>query len=126
MGKAKGLRDIARYAGLAQAVYYVVTGVWSLVSIGTFEKVTGPKVDKWLVKTVGVLVIVIGVVIGMGARRGEDRPEISVLAVGGALGLAGIDVVYVARGRIRPVYLLDALAEVGLAGGWLAGLRRKT
>ena len=44
-----------------QGLYYVVTGVWPLVSTcGTFEAVTGNKVDDWLVKTVGVLIIVIG------------------------------------------------------------------
>ena len=43
-------------AGLAQAIYYIATGVWSLVGIRSFQAVTGPKIDTWLVKTVGVLV----------------------------------------------------------------------
>jgi len=29
-------------------------GVWPLVSLRTFEGVTRPKVDSWLVKSVGV------------------------------------------------------------------------
>src|SRR5438067_835911 len=112
---------LLRYLAAAHACYYIITGLWSLVSIGTFQKVTGPKADLWLVKTVGVLVTVIGAVIGMAARRPSDkpRPEIATLAVGSALGLAGIDVVYVAKRRIGPVYLLDALAEILLAGAWL-------
>ena len=66
-----------------------------------------------------------GAVIGMAARRPSAKPqrEIVTLAVGSALGLAGIDVVYVAKRRIRPVYLLDALAEVLLAGAWLIAVQ---
>src|SRR5215213_7149555 len=36
-----------------QAIFYIVSGVWPFVSIRSFEAVTGPKVDRWLVKTVG-------------------------------------------------------------------------
>ena len=119
------MQPLLKYLATAHSIYYVITGVWPLASIGTFQKVTGPKIDLWLVKTVGVLVTVIGAVIGMAARGGNEgpQPEIATLAVGSALGLAGIDVVYVAQGRIRPVYLLDALAEVLLAGGWVAAVR---
>lgn len=52
---------------IAQAVYYAATGIWSPVSLGSFERVTGPKGDGWLVKTVGVLVTVIGAVLGLAA-----------------------------------------------------------
>ena len=116
---------LLKYVAPAHSIYYVITGLWPLVSIGTFQKVTGPKTDLWLVKTAGVLITVIGVVMGMAARRPSAKPqrEIAPLAVGSALGLAGIDVVYVAQGRIRPVYLLDALAEVLLAGAWITVVR---
>src|SRR5438270_11614006 len=42
---------------LVQGVYYLLTGVWPLVSIDTFQMVTGPKTDLWLVQTVGALII---------------------------------------------------------------------
>ncbi len=42
----------------AQAVYYVLTGVWPLVSMKTFLKVTGPKTDLWLVRTIGLFITV--------------------------------------------------------------------
>ena len=45
---------------VAQGVYFLLTGIWPLLSMRTFEAVTGPKVDRRLVKTVGVLVAVIG------------------------------------------------------------------
>lgn len=33
-----------------QAVYLTVMGVWPLVNSKSFQWVTGPKVDTWLVK----------------------------------------------------------------------------
>src|SRR3712207_7529314 len=84
----------------------------------SFQAVTGPKTDLWLVKTVGVLVIAIGGVLCSAGLRRQATPEIPSLAVGSAVGLAGIDVVYVARQRIAPIYLLDALAECLFAPLW--------
>jgi hypothetical protein len=92
-----------------------VTGIWPLVSAGSFQAVTGRKTDLWLVKTVGVLVAVIGVVLGWsGLRRGTKPPEILFLAGGSAAGLAVIEAVYALRRRISLIYLLDALGELGL------------
>jgi hypothetical protein len=88
-------------------------------------KVTGRKTDIWLVKTVSALILAVGVVLGYAARRAEPTPEVPLLAVGSAAGLATIDVIYVGKGRISPVYLLDAVAEVGLIGLWAGWLRYK-
>ncbi|MDQ5825798.1 MAG: hypothetical protein M3441_16510 [Chloroflexota bacterium] len=101
-----------------QAVYYALTGLWAILGIKSFQKVTGPKVDIWLVKTVGVLIVAIGAVLGLAGRRGEPVPEVPLLAVGSAAGLAAIDIIYVVRQRIRPIYLLDAFAEIGLIALW--------
>jgi hypothetical protein len=105
-------RTLARLQGL----YFLATGVWPLVSMRTFEAVTGPKVDRWLVKTVGVLVSVIGGSLVLGARRPAPPP--TVLAVGSAAGLGAIDVIYAAKGRISRVYLLDAVLEAVIVGAW--------
>lgn len=112
-----------RTVSVVQALYFIVTGIWSLVGIESFQKITGPKVDIWLVKTVGVLVLVIGAVVGLAGLRGTREPEIPMLAVGSAASLAAIDVVYVAQRRIRPVYLLDAIGELALIGWWALSWR---
>jgi hypothetical protein len=105
---------------ILHGVYYLVTGVWPLLSMRTFEAVTGPKADRWLVRMVGVLAAVIGGVLlrdGLGRKGG--RPPDAGLAVGAALGFIAIDVVHVTRGRISRIYLLDALAEAAFVGAWL-------
>jgi hypothetical protein len=50
--------------------------------------------------------------------------DILLLGFGAALSLATIDVVYVSAGRISKIYLLDAVAEVGLAIAWALAKRR--
>jgi hypothetical protein len=107
-----------RYLCLAQGLYFAATGIWPLVSIRTFEAVTGPKVDDWLVKTVGVQVAVVGAVLILAGVRGVVPPEVPALAVGSATGLAAIDLWYVGRRVIARIYLLDAVAEAILVGLW--------
>jgi hypothetical protein len=105
-------------AALLQGGYYLLTGAWPLVSLATFEAVTGPKTEDWLVHTVGVLVIVIGAVLLTAAtQRGVHAPVV-VLAVGSAAGLAAIEFFYVLRGVIWPIYMLDAVGELGLIALW--------
>jgi hypothetical protein len=106
------------YLAIGQGLYYSLTGIWPLVSIETFQMVTGPKADRWLVKTVGTLVATIGAVLLCAGWRRNTTAEIPMLAAGSAASLAAIDVVYTARGRISRVYLLDALAELALIAGW--------
>ncbi len=109
---------LIRGATTGQGLYYLLTGLWPLVSIRTFQMVTGPKVDLWLVKTVGVLITVVGAVLTVAGFRRRVTPEIERLAAGSAAGFTGIDTVYVARRRISPIYLADAAAEIGLLVLW--------
>jgi hypothetical protein len=109
-------------AALIQSVYYILTGFWAMADIESFMAVTGPKTDIWLVKTVGVLIIVIGITLLIARIRKHYNYEIVLLAMGIALGLAIIDIYYVFMGRISPIYLLDAVVELALLGMWIAGL----
>jgi len=116
------MADAPRYSTLTrlvlscQAAYYLVTGIWPVISLRTFEAVTGPKADGWLVRMVGLLAAVIGATIGVAARRGQRTPELLVLAFGSALAFAAIDLVYALGGVISAIYLADAaLQGIGVA-----------
>ncbi len=116
------MNTLLDWLALLQGIYYALTGIWPLVSIGTFLAVTGPKRDLWLVRTVGVLVLVIGAaLIVSAATSASANVSIFVLAVGSALGLTAIDVIYVLKRVISPIYLLDAAAEVVLIVLWIIG-----
>jgi hypothetical protein len=115
-----------------QGLYFFVFGLWPLVSIETFQAVTGKKtdnaptgleVDHWLVNCVGVLVAAIGLVFLFAALRKRASIDAAVLAVASCLGLTAIDVIYVARGVILPIYLGDAMFEAAFVVLWLVCLR---
>jgi len=105
-----------------QGAFYTAAGVWPLVHRSSFEKVTGPKVDFWLVRTVGSLLGVVGATMMLGAARHESGPETRSLAIGTAGAITAIDAVYVRRGRISRIYLLDAATQVGLIAAWVTTL----
>ena len=52
-------------------------------------------------------------------KRRTVPPELRSVAVAAAVGLGAIDVVYVARRRISPVYLADAAVEAAFLWDWL-------
>ena len=79
---------------LFQGVFYLATGVWPLVSMRSFERVTGPKTDKRLVKTAGVVITAVGGALAMAGACRRVSPEIEFLAVASAAGLTAIDIVY--------------------------------
>ena len=108
------------YVLLGQGLYYFVTGLWALLSMRTFEKVTGPKTDHWLLKTIGLMLVVIGLALITGGVRKTITPEMAVLGVGTAGALLGIDVFNVSIKKIPRIYLLDAVAELILIVGWIA------
>lgn len=112
---------MSRFADIlavAQGLYFALTGLWPLVHMPSFIAVTGPKTDLWLVRTVGVLVLAIGVVLGVAGLRSHMNLEVCLLAILSAAGLTAIDVIYVARQVISKIYLLDALAETVLLICW--------
>jgi hypothetical protein len=111
-------RAFGRLVPWLQGSYYILTASWSLSSIDTFMKVTGPKTDIWLVRVVGLLLVVCGTVLLLSAVRRRICPEIAVLAAGYAAALAGADIAYVLNGTIWPIYMLDALFEAAFILGW--------
>jgi hypothetical protein len=115
----------AETVAVVQGAWFAATGLWPFVSMESFEDVTGPKEDRWLAKTVGGLVAVIGGALVSAGLRRRVTPEIAALGAGAAAVLAGIDVVYAARRRIPPVYLGDAAAEGLLIAGWASAARER-
>lgn len=113
-----------RWVLAVQGVLYVVTGLWPLAHMPSFEAVTGPKTDDWLVFTVGLLLAVIGAVALASVVRRVIDPLVVMLASGAALSLAAIEIVFVLNKTISPIYLADAVVELLLAGALLIGLKR--
>jgi hypothetical protein len=119
------MKDQWRWRVLAfQSGYYGLTGIWPILHMPSFEAVTGPKIDDWLVHMVGLLAAVIGVVLGSATVRNRVRsPDVVLLAVTSAAAFAAIDLWYGLSGRISPIYLADAGLQICLIAG-LALTRR--
>jgi hypothetical protein len=116
-GKTVKQPPSSRVVAFIQGIFYLLTGLWPIFHMKTFEAVSGKKTDRWLVKTVSGLICLIGMVLLEGWRDGVESQHRRIGA-GAAVWLAGIDVYYVMRRRISMVYLLDALVEVVLALSW--------
>jgi hypothetical protein len=101
-----------------QGAYYFVTGLWSLVHIESFQKVTGRKTDLWLVKTVGALLVVIGSGLLFAAWTLRIDPALAVIAMGSAASLLAIELFYVSGRVIGRIYLADAIVEAGFVVAW--------
>lgn len=127
MTERESSSPLARGLCWVQGIYFLVTGLWPLVSIATFQQATGKKTDHlvtgregdhWLVNTVAALIIAIALVLLLAAWRRRIPLEVVALGCTSSLALMTIDVVYVVRRTIPPVYLIDAVAEVVLLGLW--------
>jgi hypothetical protein len=111
-----------RTLALLQGLYFLVTGIWPLINIGSFQAVTGPKTDLWLVKTVGSLIAVIGLVVLAAGVRDNVTLEVLVLAVGSSAVLMAVDVNYSLKDVISKIYLADAAVEAILIFLWFTSL----
>jgi hypothetical protein len=74
--------------------------------------VTDPKTDLWLVKRVGMILAIIGAVLIFAQINMEINSSIILLAIGIALSLAIVELMYVSKRVISAVYLADALIEL--------------
>jgi hypothetical protein len=108
---------------LAQGAFYAAFGVWPVLHLASFEAVTGPKTDDWLVVTVGALLAVAGAALLVAGARREVAAPLPLLGAGTAAVLLTVDVVYVGNGTIGPIYLLDALAELAIVVAWVVAGR---
>jgi hypothetical protein len=114
-----------RALALVQGVEYMVAGMWALVHVESFQKVTGPKRDVWLVHVVGALVTVIGAVIASGALRRKMSPEVPMIGAGSALALGAVETWYGLKRRISILYVIDGVFQAAFVLAWLATGRRK-
>jgi hypothetical protein len=117
-----------------QGLYFSITGLWPLVDIESFQKVTGRKTDHlitgkegdhWLVMCVGALITALAIGFLYAAWKGRRTTEVAVFALTSAFALTIIDIVFVARGTISTIYLIDAVAEVLLVVVWCVVLTQR-
>lgn len=110
---------MARAGIRIQAAYYVATGIFPFVDIDAFERITGPKNDRWLVYMVGSLAVVIGSALAIGSFERKISRQTTALSVSSALAFAAVELWFGLRGCISGVYLADAVIEGAFIGAAL-------
>ena len=100
-------------APLVQGSYYLLTGLWPVVHLRSFEAVTGPKVDKWLVKTFGALTGAVGAALLFGSAR-KGSPALRVLGLTSALIIDGAQVDTGFANAARNIPNVDVLPVQGI------------
>jgi hypothetical protein len=92
------------------ALYYLVTGIWPIVHLRSFYAVTGRKREGWLVQTFGALIAGTGAALAQ-KQSGAGREVQERVAFSAGVALVASELIFVARRRISPIYLADALLE---------------
>src|SRR5262249_32324765 len=108
---------------LAQGIYYLIRGLWSVLGYGFHGAASGETVTAFLAHSTGLLVLAIGTALCLAAYRRQGSPEVLLIALGAAIGLTILDVVYVFNSSISFLYLFDAIIQVGLVAAWAHGWR---
>lgn len=104
----------------AHGLYNVLNGLWPLLHMASFEAVSGPKADRWLVRTVAGLLVTVGAAqLAAGSSPAALR-QARLLGIGTAGTLGTISLLYGARGRISRIYLWDVPVEGAWAAAWAA------
>lgn len=117
------VRKIPVFAAFAQGFFCLVIGLWPVVSLQTFQTLTGQKPDQWLVTLAGLLLAAIGSSMIISAIRRDIAFEVFAIGLLTALSLGATDVIFVIERRIPAVYLLDAVAESLFVTLWVFAIR---
>ncbi|HEY6957803.1 MAG TPA: hypothetical protein VI814_03175 [Candidatus Limnocylindria bacterium] len=102
----------------AHIAYWIFGAVWPLVSMRSFERVTGNKRDEWLVRTVSLLMLSVVATLAALGRSRRDEAALRLLGATSAGALGSVALVGPLVGRISPVYLMDAAVDTALTALW--------
>jgi len=119
---------MARYSAylfLLNGAYLGLTGLWALIDLQSFIMVTGPKSDIWLVKSLSLMFICIGIAFLLAYYFLENSLPMIILGFSVALALLGIDLYYSMNEIIPKVYLIDGFIQLLFLMGWIMILRRR-
>ncbi|MBA3463172.1 MAG: hypothetical protein H0T46_24665 [Deltaproteobacteria bacterium] len=110
-------------APFTQGVFYVVTGLWPIIHLRSFEAVTGRKKEGWLAKSMGGLIAAVGAALIAGSLEKRESAALRVLGMGSAIALGVADLVFAKQqkthNRHQKAYYADAAAEGAALAGWI-------
>lgn len=109
-GTARPGTRAARQLLWAQGAYYAVAGAWPIMHARSFEAVTGPKPDRFVLESTGALFAAAGLALVAAASR-DGAPDGSARLLSALVPAASTLAVLRHRPEIRPVYVADAVVQ---------------
>lgn len=119
-----GTRRFYFWLLVIQAVYILITAIWPIVHVESFMEVTGYKTDVWLVKTVGALLIPVGLTLLSFSVLQSNRKQAALLGATTAFAFACVDFYYALTDVISDIYLADAIVQLMFLASWLFFIQR--
>jgi hypothetical protein len=120
-------KKLYRHLLWIQGIYILLTAVWPLIDMESFLKISGPKTDIWLVKTVAVLLIPIAILFISTIFFSSHPLPVLLVGIATSAGLASIELYYTANHTIKWVYAVDGILQICffLLWGYLLFLFKK-
>src|SRR5690625_7432182 len=106
-------KELARLM-MIQGIYYGLTGLWPLLHMSSFIKITGPKSDLWLVQTVGMIILFVGCGFIVAGARKSVNVSLIILAIGLIIRFIVIEIGYVFFGVVSVILYGGALVLAAL------------
>jgi|1186.fasta_scaffold11580_2 hypothetical protein len=108
---------------LAHGAFLAATGLWPLLHLRSFARLTAPRPEGWLTRGAGLCCTNLGAALLAAGARGKVAQELRLAAGTTGLTIAALDLHSAARRRSLP-QLLNGLAQLAFAAAWtMAELR---
>lgn len=121
-GKRSSLLTLLLYW---QGIYYGVTGIWALVALGSFSRLTGDSGDPFDMRSISALALVLGIAFIRGAMLEKYLVFAGWLLLGSALAVIIPELIYFDE-IWGTLFLADLLEEVCVAIATIFTLRQLT
>jgi hypothetical protein len=102
-----------------QGLYMSLTSLWPIIDLHSFIQLTGYKTDVWLVKTLSLLLLSIGISFIIQSAQRSLSAGIRLLAINVAVSLSAIDFYYTTVNVISDVYVIDGFIQLLFISLWL-------
>lgn len=102
-----------------QGVYFLIVGMWPIVSINSFMSFAGPKTDIWLVRTFGAMLACEGFCFIITAMLRHMSFPMLILAFLNSVLLLFVDMHYHLDNVLGESYLVDASIEFLFIVWWV-------
>ena len=115
----------SRLVAATQGASYLGFAAWLLARPRQYRDRHGIETSDWVLRAHGTWMAVSGATLLTAAIRGRaTQPEVRLLGLGSAAGLAVNDALGAVRRDVAPIYYSDLAWESALSASWLMAIRR--